>query len=133
MNRRRFLAALAAVPFAPAALRGWAEERAYAEPRPTAGPPMLAAAMGEPLAVTVTVPPGRLIRLAGSLTLARGGTVWLREGDVALAGHSQIEAGYVELDCVLRPTAGSHTYRLMTVAPVADRLGALVVTDLGSE
>ena len=137
MNRRRFLLTLAALPLAPAALRGWAEGRAEALPAPAPPAPtsVLALATGEPLSVTVTVPPGRLLRLSASVRMSRPGTVWLVEragrGTVALAGHSQVEAGHAELGCVLAPTAGTHTYALRGTTDAPDRLALIAVTDLG--
>ena len=136
MNRRRFLAGLAALPFAPVALRGraWGSADAPPAPRAPAPPGVLALSTGEPLSVTVTVPPGRTLRLGASLEMSRPGTVWLVEragrGTVALAGHSQPAAGHAELGCVLRPTPGTHTYALRGTTDLPDRLAMIYVTDV---
>jgi hypothetical protein len=125
INRRSFLFGLAAVPFAPAVLRDWAYERAEALPAPAPEPPpnngMLAMAMGEPLAVTIAVPPNRLVKITGSMLLLQGGMVQLKEGNTVLAAtylaDPLTDVAEAEVEAILRPTEGSHTYRLVADVP----------------
>lgn len=119
MRRRSFLGLLAGLPFLPGALKDWAGERAEAlepvRPRPPEG--LLAVAMGEPAAVTVVVPPGRLIRIKGNaMMVGTDGPAMLSivEGTTVLASTMDRAPDHMDMgvEVYLRPTPGAHTYGL---------------------
>lgn len=130
MHRRSFLKGLAAIPFAPAALRRHAErlvqqdeEREIEALRTRPADSVLGVAMGQPSTLTIAVPPNRTIRITGRADLVgeSGKPAMLKivEGPlktptvlaataVMLNGAQEVETGVI-----LRPTEGSHTYRLV--------------------
>jgi hypothetical protein len=127
MNRRRFLAALGALPFAPAALKQihldeeWERFDREARPRPLPPADVLGVAMGEPTALTVTIPPDRLLKITASVFLADGGSVTIQEAPkTVLAYTEQAYPGIVEAAVMVRPTPGSHTYKLVVKGEVVD-------------
>jgi hypothetical protein len=131
MNRRSFLKALAAVPFAPSVLRHHAErliaedeEREAEALRTRPADSILGVAMGEPSALTIAVPPNRTIEIFGHAFLVpsshRPAQLQIVEGPrntptvlavTAVAGGDTVQE--VEARVILRPSAGSHTYRLV--------------------
>lgn len=130
MHRRSFLKGLAAIPFAPAALRRHAEhlvqqdeEREIEALRTRPADKVLGVAMGEPSALTIAVPPNRTIKITGWAILVGepGKPAMLKivespmKNPTVLAATAVMpgSAEHVEVGVVLRPTEGSHTYHLV--------------------
>lgn len=142
MNRRKFLAVLGALPFAPAALKQihldeeWESFEREARPRPLPPAGVLGVAMGEPTALTVTVPPNRMLKITASVMLADGGTMAIKEGKTTLALTQQVYPGIMEAGAIVKPTMGSHTYKLVVEGDVmntAIHRPSIMVRDLGAD
>lgn len=127
MRRRDFLRAIAALPLVPAAVRGWAEERAEAlEPEPAAqlNDRLLAFAAGDP-SVTVVVPPGRTLSIGGTALVTgidgRAAELRIYEDGKSIAAEAWTGAAQcaMHVNTIRRPPPGTHTYRL-GVAGVMD-------------
>ena len=141
MNRRKFLAALGVLPFAPRALRDirfeeeWERFDREARPRPQPPAGVLGVAQGVPTALTVTVPPDRLLQISASVFLADGGMVKIVEAPkTTLAAAQQMRPGIVNTNVTVRPTMGTHTYKVVVEGEVVDtpvHRPYLVVKDLG--
>lgn len=131
MHRRSFLKGLAAIPFAPAALRRHGEhliqqdeEREIESLRARPADKVLGVAMGEPCSLTIAVPPNQTIRITGrAILVGESGSkpAWLKIVEHPMKHPTVLAATAVMLNgtqdvgvgVVLRPTEGSHTYRLV--------------------
>jgi hypothetical protein len=120
MNRRKFLGALAAIPFVrhlpPVAAaveeEDWEEFERQARPAPQPPAGVLGVVMGEPTALTVTVPGDRVLKITGSVYMPDGGQVSLKEDRTTLAYYQCGPGQTLDIGTIIRPTIGSHTYRL---------------------
>lgn len=141
MQRRNFLKVIAGLPFLrwiPAVAiaaeeEDWEEFEREARPAPLPPAGILGVAMGEPLALTVLVPPDRVLKITGGVYMPDGGQVALKEGQTTLALYRAAEGHVLDLGTIIRPTMGSHTYRLECSGEVYDSASHrpyLMVTDI---
>lgn len=120
IERRSFLKALAVLPFirhlppvaAAVEEEDWEEFERAARPTPLPPSGVLGVVMGEPTAVTVTVPPERTLKITGSVYMPNGGTAAIKEDRTTLAFYQCGAGEALDVGTVIRPTMGSHTYRL---------------------
>lgn len=137
MQRRSFLKVLGFLPFLrhlPAVTdEEWEDFEREARPAPQPPAGILGVAMGEPLALTVLVPPDRVLKITGSVYMPDGGQVALVEDQTILALYRSGPGDVLDLGTIIRPTMGSHTYRLECKGEVYDSASHrpyLMVTDI---
>jgi hypothetical protein len=119
IERRSFLKALAVLPFI---RRLPVVAAAVEEPRPLPAPPtdILGIAMGQPTAVTVSVPGYRTLKITGSVFLPNGGHAAIKEGQSALAVYQGYPGEVLDMEVVMHVKPGLHTYRLVCSGAVYD-------------
>lgn len=121
IERRSFLKALAVLPFVRhLPVVAAAAKEAPLRTLPAPPPDILGIAMGQPTAVTVSVSGDRVLKITGSVFMANGGHAAIKEGQSALAVYQGYPGEVLDMGVVIRPTPGSHTYRLECRGAVSD-------------